>query len=191
MMITYCTLTQAVNSLRRGKILAYPTEAVWGLGCDPYQHDAFLQLLKLKQRPIEKGVILLAGDISQIEFLLKPLSKQRYQEVIQSWTKTTLEQQATTWLLPTCSRIPSWITGQYTQVAVRVSQHPLCQQLCQDMGSFIVSTSANIAQAPPAMTAEQVYQYFANHVDYIQGELGHSQQPSRIIDAITGQILRK
>ncbi len=51
------SVTEAAACLQQGQVLAYPTEAVWGLGRDPYNQQAFLEILRLKQRPIEKGVI--------------------------------------------------------------------------------------------------------------------------------------
>ncbi|WLF83762.1 Sua5/YciO/YrdC/YwlC family protein [Moraxella sp. ZY210820] len=181
-------INHAVQQLQHGEVIAYPTEAVWGLGCDPYQQSAFLKILALKQRPIEKGVILLASDIQQISFLLDHLNHQQYQQVISSWQDTQAEQ-ATTWLFPTHKNIPSWITGQYQQVAVRVSHHPICKQLCQQFGGFIVSTSANPSGLTPAQTIEQVREYFPN-LHIVNGELGHATRPSRIIDVITGAVLR-
>lgn len=181
----------AVDKLKQGQVIAYPTEAIWGLGCDPYQQNAFEKILQLKQRPIEKGVILLASDIEQIDFLLQDLTPTQYKIILDSWKNTTLnQQQASTWLFPTHDKIPHWITGQYQKVAVRVSHHTLCQQLCRNFGGFIVSTSANLNGLAPALNESQVREYFADRVYIVQGHLGQSHRPSRIIDAITGQILR-
>ncbi|MDO4224171.1 MAG: Sua5/YciO/YrdC/YwlC family protein, partial [Acinetobacter sp.] len=162
----------AAHQLKQGNILAYPTEAVWGLGCDPYQQDAFARLLTLKQRPIEKGVILLASDVQQIAFLLDLLTPAQRQTVIHSWT--TAQTQATTWLFPYHDRIPSWIVGQHEQVAVRVTQHHLCQALCRAFGGFIVSTSANPAGLPPAQNYAESHAYFAQHVHYLHGDTLHA-----------------
>ena len=57
------SVTEAAACLQQGQVLAYPTEAVWGLGCDPYNQQAFLEILRLKQRPIEKGLILVAPSL--------------------------------------------------------------------------------------------------------------------------------
>ena len=91
------SVAEAATCLQQGQVLAYPTEAVWGLGCDPYNQDAFMQILQLKQRPIEKGVILLAGHISQVEHLLHNLAEPQRQQVIDSWLNAPAER-ATTWL---------------------------------------------------------------------------------------------
>lgn len=184
------SVAEAAQILRQGKVLAYPTEAVWGLGCDPMNEQAFLEILRLKQRPIEKGVILLAGQISQVEHLLKNLAPQIRQQVIETWTHRTQTERATTWLLPADESIPQWIKGDHPQVAVRVTTHPLCTALCNAFNGFIVSTSANPAGLEPAHSLQDANRYFAAQLNYLNGDLGLSQQPSRILDAITGEVIR-
>ena len=185
------SVVEAAQSLKQGNVLAYPTEAVWGLGCDPFNEQAFHKILNLKQRPIEKGVILLAGHIDQVRPLLQNLDSKRQHQVIQSWTDRSVTERATTWLLPVnAAQIPKWITGQHSQVAVRVTTHALCMALCHAFNGFIVSTSANPAGLEPARSLQDASQYFDSKVDYLNGDLGLSQEPSRIIDAQTGQVIR-
>ena len=181
----------AIEVLRHGQVLAYPTEAVWGLGCDPYQEAAFAKILALKQRPIEKGVILLSECIERIEPLLAQLEPTIRQQIIQSWQTSAQNTRATTWLLPTDASIPAWIYGQHDRVAIRVTQHPLCQQLCHAFNGLIVSTSANPAGQAPAKDSQQLASYFANDpLAYLAGQLGDSPLPSKIMDAVTGQVIR-
>ncbi|MDR0234932.1 Sua5/YciO/YrdC/YwlC family protein [Acinetobacter sp.] len=184
------SVAEAAQILQQGKVLAYPTEAVWGLGCDPFNEQAFLEILRLKQRPIEKGVILLAGQLSQVEHLLSDIEPTIRDQIIQSWTQRSRTERATTWLLPADHQIPRWITGQHTQVAVRVTNHPLCTALCNAFNGFIVSTSANPAGSTPARSLQEANQYFGSELNYLNGDLGLSQEPSKIIDACTGQIIR-
>lgn len=184
------SVAEAAQILQQGKVLAYPTEAVWGLGCDPFNEQAFLEILRLKQRPIEKGVILLAGQLSQVEHLLSDIEPTIRDQIIQSWTQRSRTERATTWLLPADHQIPQWITGQHTQVAVRVTNHPLCTALCNAFNGFIVSTSANPAGSAPARSLQEANQYFGSELNYLNGDLGLSQEPSKIIDACTGQIIR-
>lgn len=184
------SVADAAQGLAQGKVLAYPTEAVWGLGCDPYNEAAFSEILRLKQRPIEKGVILLAGQISQVEHLLKHLDADIRQQVIQSWSHSANQDRAITWLLPADDSIPTWIKGNHPQVAVRVTHHPLCIALCNAFNGFIVSTSANPAGLIPARSIQEANQYFAATIDYLNGDLGLSQEPSKIIDASTGEVIR-
>ena len=184
------SVTDAAQVLNDGKVLAYPTEAVWGLGCDPFNEQAFLEILRLKQRPIEKGVILLAGHLSQVEHLLVDLDAEIRERVIQSWTNRTTTDRATTWLLPADDHIPNWIKGSHPQVAVRVTNHPLCTALCNAFDGFIVSTSANPAGLTPARSLQDANQYFGTDLNYLNGDLGLSREPSKIIDALTGQVIR-
>lgn len=186
------SVAEAAACLKQGQVLAYPTEAVWGLGCDPYNEQAFHKILQLKQRPIEKGVILLAGHISQVEHVLETLSPEIRERVIASWTNRSISERAITWLLPASEDIPAWIKGNHPKVAVRVTTHPLCVALCQAFGGFIVSTSANPAGENPARSLQDAIQYFKDSetLNYLNGDLGLSQEPSKIIDAVTGEVIR-
>jgi len=182
------TLNQAVNILKSGDVLAYPTEAVWGLGCDPYQQNAFDKILKLKQRPLEKGVILVAASMAQAAPFLQGLSAEQLKKMQDSW-QITAQQRATTWLVPLSPAVPAWISGQHDRVAIRVTTHPLLQQLCNAFGGAIVSTSANLAGLAAAKTAAEVEAYFPD-LAVLSGELGMSSEPSRIVDIQTGEVIR-
>ncbi|WP_023270992.1 L-threonylcarbamoyladenylate synthase [Acinetobacter gyllenbergii] len=184
------SISEAAHFLKQGQVLAYPTEAVWGLGCDPFNEQAFQQILELKHRPIEKGVILLAGHLQQVEHLLQDLDTTIRQQVIATWSNRLETERATTWLLPADQSIPTWIKGQHPLVAVRVTTHPLCMALCQQFGGFIVSTSANPAGLAPAQRLEDAQAYFGNNLNYLQGDLGLSREPSRILNALTGEVVR-
>ena len=188
--MSYVDLQGAVDVLQQGDVLAYPTEAVWGLGCDPRQEHAFNKILSLKQRPIEKGVILLAENIERVAPLLAQLETNIQQQIIASWQPLQAQQRATTWLLPISDAIPPWIYGKHDRVAIRVTQHALCQQLCQQFDGLIVSTSANPAGLKPAKTAQEVEHYFHQNIAIFDGALGESPEPSRILDAVTGQVIR-
>ncbi len=182
-------IVQAAKWLAEGKLLAYPTESVWGIGCDPFNKSAVMQLLAIKQRPVDKGMIVITDDIKRINPLLASLDSKQRQIVIDSWQPlldqhalnqhalnqyavNSQAQQAQTWLLPLPRQlkvtIPSWITGVHNSVAVRVIAHPLIQQLCAQMVSadnpygFIVSTSCNPSGESPALNLEQAQAYFSD-----------------------------
>jgi len=184
------SVAEAASCLKQGLVLAYPTEAVWGLGCDPFNEAAFHEILRLKQRPIEKGVILLASSVNQIAHLLETLSPEMRTQVIDSWSNRTPTERATTWLLPAGEHIPQWIKGDHPKVAVRVTTHPLCVALCNAFNGFIVSTSANPAGLSPARSLQEATAYFQQSPNYLNGDLGLSREPSKIIDAETGEIIR-
>lgn len=181
------SITLACDIIQQGGVIAYPTEAVWGLGCDPFNQQAVEKILGLKQRDPEKGLILVAAKIEQFESLLIDISNAQREQLEQTWPGPY------TWLVPHNDLIPSWVTGQFTSVALRVSAHPLIQTLCTEYGGPIVSTSANPQGESPARSADKVKHYFQHdkRLDFItEGEVGESTQPTEIRDLITGKQIR-
>lgn len=175
-----------MRALHTGGILAYPTEAVWGLGVDPLDYGACMRLMTLKNRSVEKGLILIASDASQLAPYVLPLDNTRQQEVEASWPGHT------TWLLPARPETPYWLTGDHETLAVRITAHPLVRALCESFGGAIVSTSANPAGRPPARTALTVRHYFHQDIDYLlPGATGGVQNPSEIRDGRSGTLIRR
>lgn len=179
------TLIPAVKHLKNNGIIAYPTESVYGLGCDPHNSDALHRLLNLKQREWQKGLILIAAEIEQLSPFILPMTVEISQRVLATWPG------AVTWLLPVRPQVSELLKGQSDKIAVRVTAHPLAAALCQAWGGALVSTSANISTQPPAKTATEVQHIFGNSIDYIvDGAVGKNPRPSEIRDALTNQILR-
>lgn len=173
--------------IRRGGIVAYPTEAVYGLGCDPLNEAAVGRLLTLKQRPLAKGLILIAAEPEQLNAYIdfSTLNQAGKERVLASWPGPV------TWLLPVRSGVPYWLYGQHSTLAVRVTAHPLAAELCRACGSALVSTSANLGGHPPARSLLQLRKQFNARLDYVlAGQLGGRSRPSEIRDAITGDIIR-
>ena len=178
-------LRLALQALSAGGVIACPTEAVWGLSCDPRSRSAVQRLLALKGRPPAKGLILVAATQSQIDFLLSDLTEQQRETLCASWAGPA------TWLLPHQSRVPRWVCGEHATVAVRVSDHPAVSALCAAWGGPLVSTSANPVGARPAREAFQVRRYFGNDLDYLlPGRVGATGRPTCIRDLVSGQIIR-
>ena len=177
----------AAGLLARGGVLAYPTEAVWGLGCDPFDEAAVLRLLAIKQRPVEKGLILIAADLAQLQPLLElaAVPEARLAEVLASWPGPS------TWVLPASAAAPRWITGSHPGIAVRVSAHPGVVALCRAFGGPLVSTSANLAGAAAAFRRDQLDPAVLARVDGVgEGETGGLARPTPIRDALSGHVFR-
>ncbi len=178
-------LREAVRVLRNGGLIAYPTEAVFGLGCDPRDVDAVLRLLALKQRPWQKGLILIAADLAQLEPYLLPLDEATRARVAPTWPGPY------TWLLPTRDETPWWLRGKHDTLAVRVTAHPTAAALCRAFGGPIVSTSANLAGKAPVTTPLAVQNLFGKQIDYIvHAPLGGAERPTQIRDGRSGEIVR-
>ena len=179
-------LALAAQTLFAGGVIAYPTEAVWGLGCNPWDIDAVERILALKQRPMHKGLIVVAGSVEQVQFLLDPLPADQRETAESHWPGPV------TCLIPDLlQQIPQAVRGRHASIAVRVSDHPLIRSLCRAVGGPIVSTSANPAGRSPARTSWQVRGYFGDELDrLVPGQLGGYRQPSKIIDIVSGKQLR-
>jgi len=177
----------AAALMRAGGVLAYPTEAVWGLGCDPFSEPAVARLLAIKQRPVDKGVILVGASLAQFDGLLdwNALPPDRTDIVQRQWPGPR------TWIVPATPRVPAWITGTHSGVAVRVSDHPGVVALCRAFDGPVVSTSANLAGEPPAFTLDALSPDVLAQVDGVMaGETGGLRAPTAIRDALTGGELR-
>jgi L-threonylcarbamoyladenylate synthase len=183
-MVSNWQIQQAALVVRNGGVIAYPTEAVWGLGCDPWNGDAVERLLALKDRPVHKGLILVAADIEQFDFLLEDLPEIWLARLSGSWPGPN------TWLVPHQNRLPEWISGQHSSVALRVSDHPQVRALCRHTGP-LVSTSANPAGRPSARSRLRIEQYFPGQLDRVLGgNLGGRKNPSLIRDLVSGDVVR-
>jgi len=174
----------AVRVLEDGGIVAYPTEAVYGLGCLPEYPEAVYRLLRLKKRRAAKGLILVAASPEQLEPYIHYPDFSVKERVLATWPGPV------TWLLPAKRAVPEWIKGEHTTVAVRVSKHPVVSALCRAAG-VLVSTSANPELMPPARTLRKVVNYFGHSLDYlVPGKVGGWTSPTEIRDALSGKILR-
>jgi L-threonylcarbamoyladenylate synthase len=171
----------AARILKQGGIVAYATEYCFGLGCDPFNRNAVLRLLRLKRRPVKKGLIVLAADTGQLAPYLNDIPPQ----VAASWPGPH------TWLLVPRPGIPGWITGRHDKIAVRVTAHAQAAGLCTAARMAIVSTSANRTGEVPARTSHEVVRRFGKLVDYIlPGKVGEAPAPTPIRDTMTGKLIR-
>jgi len=181
------TVDQAVAILRRGGLIAYPTEAVWGLGCDPFDADAVQRLFEVKQRPQAKGLIVIASSLEQIEPLvdLDALAPARRDDVLASWPGPH------TWTIPARAHVPERVRGDHPTLAVRVTAHPVAAALCEGFGRPIVSTSANLAgDPPPRQRADLDPRVLAGLDGVVEGVTGGLDRPTTIRDAHSGHPLR-
>lgn len=178
---------QAVRVLRLGGVIAYATEAVFGIGCDPQNPQAIEAVLRLKQRPAYKGLILIAASEQQLHSYLDldAISPAMWQQVRATWPGPI------TWLLPAAPQVSTLLRGEHDTLAVRVSAHPQVCALCQAFAGALVSTSANRSEQPPARCIDEVIAGFDGELDLIlQGQTTGASRPSEIRDGRTGKIIR-
>lgn len=178
-------LKHAVSALKAGGVIAYATESVWGLGCDPWCADAVERIWHIKRRDPGKGLIVVAADWAQVQPWLRGLAAQDKALLQASWPGPV------TWLVPLPESCPPWLHGVHGSLALRVSAHPGVQQLCRAFGGPLVSTSANFAGHKPARSLFEVRQRFGDALDYIlPGHLGGLDRPTEIRDLLSRRVVR-
>jgi len=178
-------LTEAIQILLNGGVIAYPTEAVYGFGCDPFNEAAVGKILSIKHRSIEKGLILIAADSSQIQPLIGDITDEQLQKALDSWPGPY------TWVFPSSPKVPDWIKGKHETIALRVTNHPIANKLCELFGGPIVSTSANVEGRAPLTDPLDIENHFQKDIDgLVIGPLGDLSQPTTIRDIVTGKVYR-
>lgn len=170
--------------LRRGGLIAYPTESCYGLGCDPDNRSAVLRLLRLKRRPQHKGLILIASDYHQVSRYLQPLKPDQQQQLREAGA------QVVTCLMPARRSAPRWLRGAHDTLAVRLTAHRQATQLCRGLNSALVSTSANRSGQRPARTYAQCRHLFGRKVWVLPGRVGKRKKPSTIRAWADGKTIR-
>ncbi|WHZ20318.1 MAG: Threonylcarbamoyl-AMP synthase [Rhodanobacteraceae bacterium] len=175
----------AAALLRAGGVLAYPTEGVYGLGCDPDNREAFEKIFAMKRRPPEQGVLLIAADVEQVRSWIGEAPESAFARANASWPG------AHTFIFPRSPRVPEWIAGGHPGIALRVTAHAPSAALCRAFGGPIVSTSANRHGEPPAKSAADVRAIFDDEPDgVLDAPLGGLDRPTPITDAVSGAIIR-
>ncbi len=181
------SIAHAVDVLNKEEVIAYPTEAVFGVGCDPDSKIAVTRLLELKQRPVEKGLILIAASYEQLKPYIDDtgLTQAQRDTVFAAWPGPV------TFVFPAKPSTPRWLTGRFDSLAVRVTNHPLVVELCEAFGKPLVSTSANLTGLPPCRTSQEVLAQFGDDFPVLIGDTGGRTNPSEIRDALTGERFRQ
>lgn len=177
----------AAAALASGKVVAYPTEAVYGLGCDPMNAQAVASVWAMKQRPEGMGLIVVGSSWEQLVSFMAPLNGEQQAQLIASWPDSV------TWVVPVASDAPAWLTGGRDTIALRWSKHSDVCALCDALGSAIVSTSANVHGQPPCLDADCVQTHLSHHANFagvMAGDLGVASRPTPIRDLLTGAWIR-
>ncbi len=185
MQISEHKLRLFARHINDGGLIAYPTEAVFGFGCDPNNESAVIRLLQLKDRPVDKGLILIAAHFDLLEPYIDLHATHRLEDIKATWPGPT------TWLLPAHPSVSELLRGNHATIAVRVTDHPIAAAISEKAATALVSTSANKTGFEPAKTALKVRQYF-KHNDLIiaHGMTSGLSHTTAIYDAMSGRKLR-
>jgi L-threonylcarbamoyladenylate synthase len=178
-------IDHAARVILAGGIVAYPTEAVFGLGCRPDDREAVERLLAIKRRTWHKGFVLIAATLEDLADLVELPGEPMRSTILATWPGPV------TWALPSCAGISRWLTGRRDTLAVRVTAHAVARALCARVGGPLISTSANVSRRPPYTRLIRLRRDLGALVDYVlPGPLGAAPRPTAIRDGRTGRTLR-
>lgn len=155
------SLDSAVSSIQQGEIVAFPTETYYGLAVDPFNSKAVDRLYSLKNRPVDKPLLVLIEEISQLNSIVKSIPPQ-FKGLIERYWPGPL-----TLVFPADPSLHSNITAGTNSVGVRISPHPLASELVRRVGHPITATSANISGLQPACSAGKVLEMFGDEIDQV------------------------
>jgi len=178
------SLRHAAHIIKNGGVIAYPTDTIYGLGCNPYNADAVAKINQIKQRPLSKQFILLASNLNQLQDLLTINKQQR--------KKISDATEPTSWVIQANQRAPAWLTDKQNNIAIRISQNEIVKKLCVALGHAIISTSANPSGKAPARNSLELHHYFHYQVDKILAtQKNISAQASKIIRLCDNHVIRQ
>ena len=180
---TTVTLDIASQLILAGKVIAYPTETVFGLGCLATSSQAIETLNTLKTRCKNKGYIILVANTAQARNLIHQSQHHLLAKAATTWPGPT------TWVFRAAEHLSTDII-QEDRVAIRISPHPVAQKLCALVQRPIISTSANLAQQNPLCSADDIHATFGSKISAICEGLPDGNPPSTIIDAASKKVLR-
>jgi L-threonylcarbamoyladenylate synthase len=176
-------IARAAEVLLGGGIIAYPTEGVFGLGCLPDDLDAVQRLLDIKRRDADKGLILIAANLEQLDGWISTADA--------SSIPAPDPAHPVTWIVSPGERVHPMLRGAHAGIAVRITRYPIAAAICNAVASPITSTSANLSGKQTARNRFVLRRQFAQRVDYIvPGDCGRVRGPSEIRDLKTNKVLR-
>lgn len=151
----------AVEHLQQGRIVAFPTETYYGLAVDPNNGSAVEALFNLKKRPVNKPLLLLVKDTSQLSRLISSTPPEFMPLMAKFWPGPL------TLIFPAHPLVNSKITAGTGTVGIRISPHKVAENIVRDFGGAITATSANVSGLSPATTAQEVVEMFGDDIDYV------------------------
>jgi L-threonylcarbamoyladenylate synthase len=170
-------IDNCLSFIRSGKIILYPTDTVWGIGCDALNESVVDKIFEIKQRPRQKSLIILLSDVSELSNYTDQLTDFMLQQIISFTTPTTV-------VLSEAQNLPRNVINEDGSVAIRITKDPFCKSIIDALGRPVISTSANISGADTPAIFKQIAAEIVEAVDYVttyrQGDETITT-PSRIV----------
>lgn len=170
-------IEKCVSLLRDGKVILYPTDTVWGIGCDATCEEALMRIYRIKQRNEKKSMIILLDSMQRLPMYVQKIP-------LIAWDLLSHVTRPTTFIYPAAYNLPQKLIHEDGTIAIRIVQHEFCRQLIRALGHPLISTSANIAGEPTPQTYDHITQAVISQMDYVVSpDLATSTdfKPSRVI----------
>ncbi|MBT4668882.1 MAG: L-threonylcarbamoyladenylate synthase [Candidatus Ruthia sp.] len=171
----------ATQYLKSGGVISHPTDTIQGLACLPNFEQSMQRILQLKRRSTNKGLILLASNVSYFA---------NYVDDVSQLNKIKVSDTPTTYLLKANQKTSKLLTGRFDTIAIRLTNDPLITKLCQASNSALVSTSANTSGKNSATSVLELNVFFKQELDFIITPQNYNNSPSKIINLQTGERIR-
>lgn len=175
---------KAVSTLKKGGIIAYPTETVYGLGCNIFDKKAVKKLIKLKGRDFDKPLSVAVADWQMFEELALLTTKEK--KIAQKLLPGPF-----TFILPKTKKVPDFVTAGSEFVGIRFPADKKVQAIIQEAGFPIITTSANFSSQPSPVKLEKIDSKICLRVDFVVRGKCRYKTPSTIIDLKNRKIIRK
>ncbi|WP_158824893.1 L-threonylcarbamoyladenylate synthase [Mucilaginibacter lacusdianchii] len=153
-------VNKALKVIQEGGIILYPTDTIWGIGCDATNTEAIKKIYQLKQRDEAKSMIILLDTENKLESYVQDVPAIAFDLIEFAENPLTL-------VMPKAKNLSSALIGPDGSIGIRVSKHPFCQQLVQRLRKPLVSTSANISGQPSPQNFSQISPEIMDGVDYV------------------------
>jgi len=176
------SIKSAIEVLRRGGVVAYPTDTLFGLGADALNEAAVERVFEIKGRPQGMPLPLLIGDPEQLKMVADIVTESAWKFATAFWPG------GLTLVVPVGPNVPALVTARGWKVAVRLPDHPIPRELARGLGRPITGTSANRSGGPEPSTAELVQKQLHNTIDMIlKGGAAPAGRSSTVIDITSDQ----
>lgn len=176
-------LTEAAALIRAGKVVAFPTDTIYGLGADPFNADAVTGIYQIKGRPETQPILLLIADLLFLKEVASAVSAAARRCIERFWPGPL------SLLLPVHEQVPKVVTAGSTKICVRLPKHDISRRLAEAVGGVVTATSANRSGEPPARNFEELSRLSVAAVLY-DGEIAGTT-PSTVFDPDTGKVIRE
>ena len=173
--------------MREGGVILYPTDTIWGIGCDATNEDAVRRVYEIKQRQDSKAMLVLVDSSVKVDFYVQDVPEE-------AWDLIDLADKPLTIIYSGARNLAANLLAEDGSVGIRVTNEDFSKRLCQQFRKAVVSTSANISGQPSPRNFSEISEEVKSAVDYIVGyrqEEMSNPKPSSIIKLDKGGVIKK